>query len=205
MNTQSIEPASRTFVRAASLADLPGGARMTGKLDGHVIALFHTPEGIFAVDNRCPHMGFPLDRGTVKDCILTCHWHHARFDLHRGGAFDPWADDVRAFPVKVEGGEVWVDLSPRGDSHRHRVERLRDGIERNLSLVIGKSVIAMLAETGDARAPFGSAPGCRGSPRRDVSRAVLNRQRLRRSSAAVRDASAAGNWREPRRDQAMVP
>jgi nitrite reductase/ring-hydroxylating ferredoxin subunit len=154
MNTESIEPANRNFVRAASLAALPQGSRMTVNLDGHVIALFHTPEGIFAVDNRCPHMGFPLDRGTVKDCILTCHWHHARFDLHSGGAFDPWADDVRAFPVKVEAGDIWIDLAPRGDSHRHRVERLRDGIERNISLVIGKSVIAMLDETGDAREPF---------------------------------------------------
>ena len=151
MNTQSVEATNRNFVRAASLASLPEGGRITVKLDGHVIALFHTPEGIFAVDNRCPHMGFPLDRGTVNDCILTCHWHHARFDLHSGGAFDPWADDVRAFPVKVEGGEIWIDLAARGDSHRHRVERLRDGIERNLSLVIGKSVIAMLDETGDAR------------------------------------------------------
>jgi nitrite reductase/ring-hydroxylating ferredoxin subunit len=155
MNTQSVEAANRTFVRAASLADLPEGGRITVNLDGHVIALFHTPEGIFAVDNRCPHMGFPLDRGTVKDCILSCHWHHARFDLHSGGAFDPWADDVRAFPVKLEGGDILIDLAPRGDSHRHRVERLRDGIERNISLVIGKSVIAMLDETGgDARESF---------------------------------------------------
>ncbi len=154
MNTQSIEPANRTFVRAASLTDLPPGGHLTVNLDGHVIALFHTPEGTFAVDNRCPHMGFPLDRGTVKDCILTCHWHHARFDLHSGGAFDPWADNVRAFPVKLEGGDIWIDLAPRGDSRRHRVERLRDGIECNLSLVIGKSVIAMLDDTGDAREPF---------------------------------------------------
>ncbi len=154
MNTQSIEPANGTFVRAASLAAIPEGASMTVNLDGHVIALFHTPEGIFAVDNRCPHMGFPLDRGTVKDCILTCHWHHARFDLHSGGAFDPWADDVRAFPVKVEGGDIWIDLAPRRDLREHRVERLRDGIERNLPLVIGKSVIAMLDEGGDAREPF---------------------------------------------------
>ena len=154
MNTEPLETANGAYVRAASLADLPEGARMTVNFDGHVIALFHTPEGIFAVDNRCPHMGFPLDRGTVKDCILTCHWHHARFDLHGGGAFDPWADDVRAFPVKVQGTEIWIDLAPRGDSHQHRVERLRDGIERNLSLVIGKSVIAMLDETGDAREPF---------------------------------------------------
>src|SRR5580700_10467419 len=154
MNTKSIESANRTFVRAASLAALPEGGRMTVNLDGHAIAIFHTPEGIFAIDNRCPHMGFPLDRGTVKDCILTCHWHHARFDLHSGGAFDLWADDVRAFPVKVEGGDILIDLAPRGDSHRHRVERLRDGIERNIPLVIAKSVIAMLDETGDAREPF---------------------------------------------------
>jgi hypothetical protein len=26
-------------------------------------------------------MGFPLDRGSVDDGILTCHWHHARFEL----------------------------------------------------------------------------------------------------------------------------
>jgi len=154
MNTRTAESPNRAFVRAASLAGLPDGARITVNLDGHVIALFHTPEGIFAVDNRCPHMGFPLDRGTVKDCILTCHWHHARFDLHSGGAFDPWADDVRAFPVRVEGDDILIDLAPRGDASRHRVERLRDGIERNISLVIGKSVIAKLDETGDAREPF---------------------------------------------------
>jgi nitrite reductase/ring-hydroxylating ferredoxin subunit len=154
MNAHTAESPNRTFVRAGSVADLPQGARMTVNLDGHVIALFHTPEGIFAVDNRCPHMGFPLDRGTVKDCILTCHWHHARFDLHSGGTFDQWADDVRAFPVKVESGDIWIDLSPRSDSHRHQVERLRDGVERNISLVIGKSVIGMLDEGVDPREPF---------------------------------------------------
>lgn len=142
------------FVRAGSLAQLPEGKSMTASIDGHVIAIFHTPEGIFAVDNRCPHMGFPLDRGTVKDCILTCHWHHARFDLHSGGAFDPWADDVRAFPVKVEGGDILIDLATHGDSRRHRIDRLRDGIERNIPLVIGKSVIALLDDAGDARESF---------------------------------------------------
>ena len=154
MNPQSIESAGRNFVRAASLTQLPQGGSMTVTLDGHVVALFHTPDGIFAVDNRCPHMGFPLDRGTVKDCILTCHWHHARFDLHSGGAFDPWADDVRVFPVNVEHGDILIDLSPRADLHQHRVERLRDGIERDIPLVIGKSVIAMLDDGGDAREPF---------------------------------------------------
>ena len=38
--------------------------------------------------------GFPLDRGSVEDGILTCHWHHARFELASGCTFDLWADDV---------------------------------------------------------------------------------------------------------------
>src|SRR2546422_10850419 len=45
---------------------------------------FMTGERVFALDNRCPHMGFPLDRGSVEDGTLTCHWHHARFDLASG-------------------------------------------------------------------------------------------------------------------------
>ena len=79
---------------------------------GHAIAVFYHDGRVFAVDNRCPHMGFPLDRGSVKDGILTCHWHHARFDLSSGGTFNPFADDVQSFPVSVVDGEVWVNPEP---------------------------------------------------------------------------------------------
>ncbi|MGH7949639.1 MAG: nitrite reductase (NAD(P)H) small subunit [Candidatus Binataceae bacterium] len=140
------------LIRAAALSELPPGARTTAQLDGRVIALFHTPEGIFAVDNRCPHMGFPLDRGTVKDCILTCHWHHARFDLRSGGTFDQWADDVPAYPVEVRDGAVWIDLAARGDPRERALTRLSDGLERDIPLVIAKSAIRLLDGGADARA-----------------------------------------------------
>ena len=64
---------------------------------------------VFALDNRCPHMGFPLDRGSIDDGILTCHWHHARFELASGCTFDLWADDVPTCPVEIRaGGKIWV-------------------------------------------------------------------------------------------------
>jgi nitrite reductase/ring-hydroxylating ferredoxin subunit len=67
------------------------------------------PPPAFALDNRCPHMGFPLERGSVEDGILTCHWHHARFELASGCTFDLWADDVPTCPVEIRaGGEIWV-------------------------------------------------------------------------------------------------
>ena len=118
------------LVRAARLADVKAAGCLSFQVEGHTLALYSHPDQIYAVDNRCPHMGFPLDRGTVQDGILTCHWHHARFDLASGGTFDQFADDVRTFPVEVRDGEVWVDLSLRGDPHAHQRERLLIGIRR---------------------------------------------------------------------------
>lgn len=141
------------FAFAAKLSDLRASGCLSAQVDGHTLVLFLYGDRVYAVDNRCPHMGFPLDRGTVKDGILTCHWHHARFDLATGGAFDLWADDVRVFPVELRGDEVWVDLTPSADPHAHR-RRLRDGLERNLSLVIAKAAIGLLNESGDAAEPF---------------------------------------------------
>ncbi|MFC4076070.1 Rieske (2Fe-2S) protein [Salinithrix halophila] len=77
--------------------------------DRYGIAVFFYENEVFAVDNRCPHMGFPLHKGALKDGILTCEWHHARFDIRSGGTLDPWADDVQVHAVEVREGQVWVD------------------------------------------------------------------------------------------------
>jgi nitrite reductase/ring-hydroxylating ferredoxin subunit len=133
----------RPLTRAASLAELRAAGRLVAHLDGHVVCLFADDDLVHAVDNRCPHMGFPLQRGSIADGILTCHWHHARFDLCTGGTFDQWADDLRRFPVEIRGDDVYVDLAPPADPIGHQRNRLRDGLERNLPLVIAKAAIAL--------------------------------------------------------------
>ncbi len=132
------------LVQAASLVELRAAGQLVVHLDRHTICLFADGDEVHAVDNRCPHMGFPLHRGTVCDGILTCHWHHARFDLATGGTFDQFADELRRFPVEVDGDAVLVDLSPREDAVAHQRKRLRDGLERDISLVLAKATIALL-------------------------------------------------------------
>jgi nitrite reductase/ring-hydroxylating ferredoxin subunit len=135
--------AADTIVRAASLAELREAGRLVVHLDEHTVCLFAEGDAVHAVDNRCPHMGFPLHRGTVADGVLTCHWHHARFDLCSGGTFDQWADDLRRFPVELRGDDVYVDLSPPADPAAHQRARLRTGLERNIALVLAKATIAL--------------------------------------------------------------
>jgi nitrite reductase/ring-hydroxylating ferredoxin subunit len=139
------------FVRAASLSELLSAGRLVAHVDRHTICLFAVDEEVHAVDNRCPHMGFPLHRGTVCDGILTCHWHHARFDLRTGGTFDQWADELRRFPVEIDGDDVLVDLRPVEDPVSHQRERLRDGLERDIPLVLAKATIALLEADPSAR------------------------------------------------------
>jgi nitrite reductase/ring-hydroxylating ferredoxin subunit len=143
-----------TFTLAAKLSDLKTSGCLSTQVDGHTLALFLYSDRVYAIDNRCPHMGFPLDRGTVKDGILTCYWHYARFDLASGGTFDQFADDVRAFPVEIRGDEVWVNVAPQADPKTHYRQRLHDGLERNISLVIAKSAINLLDGGLDPVDPF---------------------------------------------------
>ncbi len=136
--------ATEPLVRVASLAELRAAGRLVVHVDRHTLCLFADEDEVYAVDNRCPHMGFPLHRGTLCDGILTCHWHHARFDLSTGGTFDQWADDLRRFRVELRGDDVLLDLSPLEDMVDHQRKRLRDGLERDIPLVLAKATLALM-------------------------------------------------------------
>src|SRR3989440_8402293 len=118
--------------RATSLDELRAAGRLVVHLDGHTVALFLDGDAVHACDNRGPHMGFPLHRGTVKDGILTCHWHHAKFDLAGGCTLDPFADDAPAFATEVRDGEVFVDPRPlQRDQRGHWLSRLNEALEQD--------------------------------------------------------------------------
>ena len=142
------------WFRAARLEDVRAAGHLIVQPSGHTIVLFDDDRTIRALDNRCPHMGFPLDRGTLKDGILTCHWHHARFDVASGGTFDPWACDVGVYDVEMRDDEVWVHLPPDDDLLSRETARLGLGLEQNIPLVLAKAAIALVDRSDDPIVPF---------------------------------------------------
>jgi nitrite reductase/ring-hydroxylating ferredoxin subunit len=148
------------FVYAANVKDIEATGRcLSLSVKKHHIVLFLYNSKFYALDNRCPHMGFPLSQGTVKDGILTCHWHHARFDLHNGGTFDQWAGDVESYPVQIRNnGEIWIGIpgsiedepTTRAAAAMYTTitttnnEMMLDiGLKRNISLIIAKAIIGL--------------------------------------------------------------
>ena len=138
---------NKEFVLAGGLEELKAKGRLVVHGRHRPILVIYDRGRVFALDNRCPHMGFPLERGSVEDGILTCHWHHARFDLESGCTFDLWADDVPTCPVEVRNGEVWVKTTfGHADPAAHWRSRLADGLAHDLGLVIAKAVHGQLAD-----------------------------------------------------------
>ena len=132
-------------IRVGTLDELKAQGRLLAKVGGHGVCVFWHDGRAYALDDRCPHMGFPLHRGSVEDGLVTCHWHHARFDLCSGGTLDPFADDARAFPVEIgpQGEVVLVVEADRSQVDR-LWSRLSEGLEGGLTLVTAKAVLGLL-------------------------------------------------------------
>jgi nitrite reductase/ring-hydroxylating ferredoxin subunit len=130
------------FIPVGTVSELRRVGRKVVSTPGGPVLVMADGEDVVALDNRCPHMGFPLHRGSLEDGILTCHWHHARFDLKTGCTFDLWADDVPLRAVRVVDGEVSVAARalPR-DEAAHSRRRLHHGLAHNIKLVIAKAAI----------------------------------------------------------------
>jgi len=142
------------FIRVGTLEELKTAGMIVIRGARCPLLVVHDGGKVFALDNRCPHLGFPLHRGSVEDGMLTCHWHHARFDLASGGTFDLWADDVPTAAVEVrDDGVVWVCPHTRyADGEAHWRNRLREGLEQNLGLVLAKALLGLIGEGVDYRA-----------------------------------------------------
>ncbi len=99
------------LVKVAQTSELAPGEGKTVDVEGQNIALFNVDGTFCAIDNTCTHVGGPLGEGDIDGDIVTCPWHGAGFNVKTGAVTNPPAGrDVRSFPVKVEGGDVLVEL-----------------------------------------------------------------------------------------------
>lgn len=94
-----------------AVAELPTGSNRCLATPAGEIALFHTEEGFFALDNQCPHRGGPLSEGPVKDGHVACPWHQWRFNLKSGACPNIPGAKVKSHPVEIIDGEVWLTRS----------------------------------------------------------------------------------------------
>ena len=135
------------FVKVAALSDVADGKPRAVRVEGHSIALFQHEGAIYATDNQCPHMGYPLVRGRVRKGVLSCDWHGWSYDMEGGGCFTGGCDDLATFPVEVRNGDVYIDVASGGkkrdDAH---FLLLKEGLLSTDSWTLSKAIAIMLAK-----------------------------------------------------------
>jgi nitrite reductase/ring-hydroxylating ferredoxin subunit len=65
---------------------------------------------VHAIDGLCPHHQGPLAQGALHGNMVVCPWHAWEFDCRTGENDRSPEANVRSIPVKVEGGDILIDV-----------------------------------------------------------------------------------------------
>jgi len=109
--TQPEAGAEPKFVFACALADVPEHGALGVDVAGTPVAVVRTGGEVFALHDVCSHAEVPLSEGELYDHTLECWLHGSCFDVRTGTPTGPPATvPVPVYPVKTEGGDVYVAL-----------------------------------------------------------------------------------------------
>jgi nitrite reductase (NADH) small subunit len=98
-----------SFIKVATVAEVPEGAGKTVEAAGKQIALFNAGGKFFAIDNTCKHRGGPLGEGELDGTTVTCPWHGWEYDIATGANLDDASIKLGCYPVKVEGDDILIE------------------------------------------------------------------------------------------------
>lgn len=97
-------------VRVAQVSDVPLGRALSVTVRGVPVAIWRVADGFHALEDRCPHAGFPLCDGELEGCVVRCPLHGWDFDVRTG--FRPGETDgfpIPGFRVIREGDALLLD------------------------------------------------------------------------------------------------
>jgi len=99
------------WIDAAAAGDVPADDVIGVDVAGRSIALYQVDGEIFATDNLCTHGNARLCDGFLEGHEIECPLHQGKFDIRNGKAMcAPLTEDVRTYPVKIEGSRVFVGM-----------------------------------------------------------------------------------------------
>jgi len=107
-----------SLVLVAKLADIPAGGTLKVNGEGADIMLTNVGGRVYALADRCPHMGGSLSGGMLDGTTIKCPNHGAMFDIATGKNLGKAkilflkmkVKDAKSYAVEVKDAEVFVEL-----------------------------------------------------------------------------------------------
>ena len=103
------------FVKVMETKDVPLGEGAFVEVGDEWIAVFHTVDGFYAIDDVCSHAQASLSEGDLEGHVVICPRHGGRFDVTTGEAVGlPAYAPVKSYPLRLEGEEILVEVDTGG-------------------------------------------------------------------------------------------
>ena len=101
---------SAAWVKACDIDDVEPEDVFRFDHAGRTFAIYRTESSAwYASDGLCTHEKVHLADGLVMGTVIECPKHNGRFDIRTGEAKGaPVCIDLKTYPVKVEGGAVFI-------------------------------------------------------------------------------------------------
>jgi naphthalene 1,2-dioxygenase ferredoxin component len=102
---------SATWLELAAVDAIPEDDVIGIDAEGKSFALYQVDGEIYATDNICTHGNARLCDGFLEGHEIECPLHQGKFDIRNGKAMcAPLTEDVKTYPVKIEGTRVFVEV-----------------------------------------------------------------------------------------------
>ena len=101
----------KQWTKVIALSNVPADDVTAVSAAGRELAIYGVDGAVFATDNICTHGHARLCDGFLDGHEIECPLHQGKFDIKTGAAMcAPVTQSIRVYPVKVEGGQIMVDL-----------------------------------------------------------------------------------------------
>jgi len=106
------------FQKVASLKELKEKKMMRVEVGENAILVTLKDNKVFAISDKCPHMGASLAKGSLSDGVVTCAKHHAQIDVTNGQLVNSPkilflkvpAKNAKTYATKVEKDDILVEV-----------------------------------------------------------------------------------------------
>ena len=97
------------FEEVAKTSEVPAGAMKIVKVAGVEVIVANVEGKLYAIANKCTHVGGPLGRGKLVGSVIQCPWHGSKFDVKSGAVVGgPAQKPEPTFQVEVDDSAVWI-------------------------------------------------------------------------------------------------
>ncbi len=104
------------------------------------VTVFYVNDKFYITGARCPHMGYPMSKGTIRNGIVTCAWHKWDFDLKHGGCYRGACDDLPVYEHKIENDALFIKKTNDSAKNDNWKRLLRESMMQGDRFLLAKVI-----------------------------------------------------------------